>query len=114
MRSLSLRLDIGLTTNNLSATSKRPRGNVEETESSSMYIVVVEPAVTPHYDAQSHAQSRIHQNVFVVNKDTTILQLLQHCVERKVLNSVNFHSGSPGGRVSPENSHFYESNNLIV
>jgi hypothetical protein len=68
-----------------------------------MDVVVVESAVTPQDDLQSHAQSRIHQNEFdtimaassvrtgmiVVNKDTTILQLLQYCVERKVLNSVN-------------------------
>jgi hypothetical protein len=74
---------------------------------SAMDVVVVESAVTPHDDAQSHAQSTIHQNVFdtmmtassvrtgmiVVNKDTTILQLLQHCVERKVLNSVNSRKG---------------------
>jgi hypothetical protein len=98
MRSLSLRLDIGLTTNDSSATSKRPHAIVEEIESSAKDVVV-----TPQDDLQSHARSRIHQNVFDtmmtassvrtgmidVNKDTTILQLLQHCVERKVLNSVN-------------------------
>ena len=103
MRSLSLRLDISLTTNDLSATSKRPRANVEEIESSTMDVIVVESAVTPQDDAQFHAQSRIHQNVFdtmmaassvrtgmiVINKDTTIIQLLQLCVECKVLNSVN-------------------------
>jgi hypothetical protein len=96
MRSLILRWDIGLTTNDLSASSKRPRANVEEIESSAMDVLAVESTVTPQNDLQSHAQIRIHQNVFdtmmtassvrtgtiVINKDTTILQLLQHCVER--------------------------------